>query len=227
MGRRAGCAPPPDCNAASGGLDVDDLQTTLFRWITAQSQGTGVMVFLIGMLYAFHGFRVFRFLLIVSSFALGWLIGLVTAALVPQSEVMLPIAGSLLLGLISLRWEQPALLLNSAATWGLLGLYLMERFDTQAMIALTASGILAGLGLLFARLCPRTMRVVVTTLQGVALLVIGFVGCSDIVAPSLAATFRAWADDVRLLIPVLMAMLFAAAYSYQSMLAQGDIKTGT
>ena len=67
------------------------------------------------------------------------------------------------------------------------------------------------------------MTVVMTTLQGTVLMIVGFVGAASELAPSVGLTFRDWADGQSLLVPILLLMLFVTAYSYQSSAQRGDI----
>jgi hypothetical protein len=72
----------------------------------------------------------------------------------------------------------------------------------------------------------RSLPIIVSVLQGAALMVIGFVGVADNLAPSLANTFTDWARTIPLMIPVLMTMLFVLGYSVQANQQQGDMQTG-
>lgn len=205
---------------------MSDTQELVFRWITTQPNATAAVVFFAGVLYAFHGFRMFRFLLVVSCAALGWGGGIVLAHFARTPELPTCAGALMTCALIALRWEQAAVLLSCGATWAVLGLFFAEKFGAAPLVALAVAGFCGLLGLMFARLCYRTMTVVLTTMQGVILLIVGFVGASDMVVPSLTDTFRAWASDSAFLIPILMGMLFTAAYSYQSMMQRGDIRSG-
>ena len=84
----------------------------------------------------------------------------------------------------------------------------------------------AGLGITFAWLSRRSMPLVVTTLQGVGLMIVGFVGISNALAPSLGMTFLEWSASRSLLVPVLFVMLSLTAFSFQANADQGDIRSG-
>ncbi len=67
------------------------------------------------------------------------------------------------------------------------------------------------------------MTVVLTTLQGTVLMIIGFVGAAGELVPSVGSTFREWADAQSLMVPFLVLMLFVTGYSYQSSAQRGCI----
>ena len=72
----------------------------------------------------------------------------------------------------------------------------------------------------------RPMIMVTTALQGSSLMVMGFVGVATAVLPSLGYTFRGFAQDYSLVVPVLLTMLVVTSYSHQGSAQQGDILTG-
>ena len=70
------------------------------------------------------------------------------------------------------------------------------------------------------------LPIVVTILQGAGLLVVGFVGVTCELVPSLGLTFVEWADRLPLMVPVLMVMLCVLGYSVQYNAFNGDISSG-
>ena len=205
---------------------MPNLQTEIFGWAAAQPALTGVVVLAAGVVYAFFGFRVFRFLLGVSCAGLGWAIGATAAALAHQPIGLPGLILAVLAGAVSLKWEKPGVIAASGATWGVLGIYLAVQVHVPEVGALITGGFAAVLGALFGWLCFRTTRVILTTLQGTVLMILGFVATSTHLLPAVGVTFRQWASSQSLVVPIFLAMLFAAAYSYQAMHQQGDIRTG-
>jgi hypothetical protein len=130
------------------------------------------------------------------------------------------------LGALALKWERPAFCVASATLFGLMGYYLSAQFGLPAQGAWVAGGLTGLLGGLFACLCRRAMVVTLTSLQGVLLIIVGFVTVSTCLVPEIGLTFRQWASSQAVVVPVFLAMLFATAYSYQAMHQQGDIRTG-
>lgn len=198
----------------------------MLRWAAAQPALTGVVILGLGAVYAFFGFRMFRPLLGLTCFGLGWLVGMTGATAAGLPAGWLGLLGAITLGGVSVRWPKPALSLASAATWGILAYYLAGQCGLPSPGPLTSAGVAGALGVLFVCLNYRTMTVIVMTLQGVILLLVGFVAISTRVLPELGNTFRLWANSETFVVPVFLIMLFAAAYSYQAMHQQGDIRTG-
>lgn len=206
-----------------------DLQGNLFRWAAAQPALTGAVIFCLGLVYAFAGFRLFRFLLSVTCAGLGWLVGVVAAEMAHLTPELVGVSGLLGAGLgvaISIYREKPALFATAMATWGALAWYLALQLGLPRLTVFVLGGIGAGLGGLFSLLAYRGMRVVLSTLQGAVLLVVGWVSLSSSIAPSIGSTFRQWAGSQSLLVPVFLVMLFVTGYSFQAMRERGDIKSG-
>jgi hypothetical protein len=201
-------------------------QDLIFSWISDQPVLTGVAILGLGTVYAFYGFRMFTFLLAITLATLGWLTGILVGQLSPLPITIFSGALAILGLLIVLKHEQAAVYIASGASWGACGFYVIGQFGSDLVGCLISGGIAAGLGVLFAWLCYRAMTIVITTLQGAALMVIGAVGFSAGVMPSLNTTFRSWAGHSSLVVPLLMTMICVAAYSYQSTHARGSITTG-
>lgn len=176
-----------------------------------------------GLLYAFHGFRAFRFLLGLSAGILGWLIGYIIAALFDVPTGVMEVSLGALFAALSATRERTAVLIICGGTWALMGHYLSIQFGLPGYVPL-AVFLLAGMfGALFAHLSYRPMTVVLTTLQGTVLMIIGFVGTASELVPSVGSTFREWADAQSLLVPFLVLMLFVTGYSYQASAQRGSI----
>lgn len=205
---------------------MSHIQADVLRWAAAQPAITGAAIFGAGLVYAFHGFRLFRSLLAVSCAALACGAGLALGVVAGAGQVVGGVVGAVIGGVFGLRCEKPAAVLASSAVWGLLGAYLGAQIGLPAGGVWAAAWACALLGGLFMLLCYRTMTIVLTTAQGVALLVVGWVALSSSLVPSVGGAFRAWSGSHALLVPVFLTMLFVTGYSYQAMHRQGDIRTG-
>ncbi len=206
-----------------------DLQGNLFHWAAAQPALTGTLIFCLGLVYAFAGFRLFRFLLSVTCAGLGWLVFVVGAEMTHLMPDLVGVSGLLGAGIgvaTSIYREKPALFATAVATWGALAWYLAVQLGLPQMIVFVFGGIGAGLGGVFSLLAYRGMRVVLSTLQGAVLLVVGWVSLTSAIAPSIGGTFRQWAAGQSLLVPGFLVMLFITGYSFQAMRERGDIKSG-
>ncbi|TWT44207.1 hypothetical protein RAS1_06160 [Phycisphaerae bacterium RAS1] len=204
-----------------------NVQDAIFRWAAVQPALVGLVIFGAGTAYAFFGCYLYPALLAVSCGLIGWIGGgLGAEALQAPHDVVGIVAGVVFAGM-AIGWQKPMTALASTVTWGLLAHYLTYQFRVPPMGVLIAAGLFAALGLTLSVLCFRTMRVVLTVLHGAALLVVGFVSLSSQLLPSLGSTFRGIASSEAFVVPMLMGMVVAAAYSYQAMCQQGGIRTGT
>lgn len=205
---------------------MNDLQDMAFDWAVTQPALMGALLFGLGLLYGFQGFRFFRFLLVVTCGLLGAIGGglLGDTGFAPTNVLALGMGvAGLILGSF---WPRAAVYVACAMTWGLFGGYLAQQMGAGPMVVRAFGLVALGLGALFVRLCYRAMQVILTTLQGAALLVLGFVALSNTLVPSIGNTFRAWADSSSCLTPIMLAMAFVTAYSYQSIQHRGDIRSG-
>lgn len=203
-----------------------ELQEPLFRWAAAQPASTGLVILFAGTVYGFYGCRFFRPLLVLSNLILGLLIGQLVSAFAGVPGYYGGAAGALVFGGVALLWTMAGTTLACGATWGLLGAYLVTQFGFPSLIALSGIVLFGGIGAVLAFLCKRTMRVVLMTLQGSMMLIVGFVTLSSQVLPSMGDTFRTLAVNYSLMVPVLLTMAVAATYACQSNILRGDIRSG-
>ncbi len=203
-----------------------DFQRLLFDWVSYQPAGTGFVIFLAGFVYGFLGFQMFKALLVLATLFFGGLCGAIVAMLGGVPVELGGACGAVIGGAMAYAWSKAATNLVSGITCALLSAYLGYQLGLPDWAKLTALGVGGGLGCMFAVLCPRTMPVVLTVLQGAVLLIVGFVGVATHVIPSLGYTFTAWAASWSLLVPAMMVMIIVTAYSYQAMQQQGDMRTG-
>ncbi|MCG3128959.1 MAG: hypothetical protein CHACPFDD_03855 [Phycisphaerae bacterium] len=203
-----------------------DYQNIVFNWVSAQHWSTALVIFVCGLIYAFQGFRLFRLLLAVSSAVFGALLGAIAAPHVDQPPELGAVAVGLGFLALGICVEHASVLLLCAGVWGILGHYVALQLGLADVAAFAVLVLLGGLGALFARLCNRTMRVMLTVQQGTVLMVIGFAGMAVRLLPSVGDTFIAWSNRSSLLIPILLGVLFVTGYSVQSSAQRGDIRTG-
>ena len=119
--------------------------------------------------------------------------------------------------------ERTSVLVICGGTWGVLGYYLAVQLHLPQFLPLAVFCLSGMFGALFAHLSYRPMTVVLTSLQGTALIIVGFVGASLELAPSVGLTFRDWAEAQSLLVPILLFMLFVTGYSHQASAQRGSI----
>ncbi len=200
-----------------------DYQKLVFGWIAQQHWSVGLVVMAAGLLYGFQGFRVFRFVLGLSCAIVGLVGGYVAAVHFQLPPLFVSPALGAAAAAFSFSQQRVAVIAVSGVTWGVLGHYLSLQIGLPGMVPLIGALVCGGFGGLFAYLCFRPMMVVLTSVHGIALIVVGFVGMSNHLLPSVGETFVVWAHSWTLLVPMLMTMLFVMAYSYQSSAQRGDI----
>lgn len=204
-----------------------ELQDTSLEWVAHQPAATGLVIFAAGLLYGFVGFRMFSGLLLATCAALGYGAGSLTAALLNQPDTAFSLLGAGAGLLLAAKAPRLAVVVGSGCVWALLGAFLVDQCGARTLFVLMGCGLTGSLGALFAYLCPRSMTVILTTLQGAVLMLVGFTGAATHVLPSIGTTFLSWASSTSWLVPVMLAMLFTMTYSIQTMSQQGDIQTGT
>lgn len=203
-----------------------DVQSVVFRWAQQQTEASALVVFILGMLFGLQGFRFARVLLALVCGAGGFLLGAMAGVVlgVTPELVSLPLAG--ILGAAALWKYRFGVSLASTFTFAALGHYVSTRFDAMPSTVLITWLVGGFLGLSLYHLHVRQTPILVTTILGAALMIVGFIGLASGLAPSLAETFVATADSYRLMVPVLGIMLCVLGYSVQANAWQGDIKSG-
>jgi hypothetical protein len=205
---------------------VTDFQTIAFRWITQQDAPLALLVFGLGMLYAFQGFRMFRALLVLSAGICGWCAGAHTCTLFSFDPRLGGLLGTATFVAACLKSQKLGVAVLSAAFWGLLAGYLAHQMHMPVAAAYGSVLVCGGLGMLFAHLNYMPMTVVLTTVQGAILMMIGAVGMTDKYMPTVAETFRSWSYSQSLLVPILLVMVGVMAFSIQSNARKGDMRSG-
>lgn len=201
-------------------------QYLLFDWVAGQPWLTGAVILGVGLLSAFYGVRMLRLLLCIYCGTAGYAIGAVAAELA-NLPLAVAAGAALVCGAAAVAWPKPATVAVSGATWAVLGAYFADELALRDYLIWSATGLCGGIALLMTVLCRRGMTVLLTSLHGAAMMIVGFVGLSATALPSISVTFRAWSSGRSLVVPVLMGMLVATAYSCQANFCQGNIVTGS
>jgi hypothetical protein len=227
----AGSGGTPDTGVALRGDErstiVTDYQDVLFKWAVAQSPLTGATILAAGLLYGFQGFRFARLLLPLSTGVMAFGIGWIAGDSFRYPPALVGTFAAVVLALLVFVHGPTGQIVCGGLTFALLGYYLATRFTSD----FTVVAVLVAIGTAFGAAGPwlmrRTLPVLLSTIHGSALLVLGFVSLATAVAPSLGSTFRSWAASVSLMVPMLVLMLTLMAYSFQANAQQGDMTTGS
>lgn len=204
---------------------MHDFQSLIFRAASHWSAVAGLVLLALGLLCTLQGFRFARLLLTIACVGGGFVLGGIAAGLtgLPPIVALISAAG---LGILALKRYRVGLALASMFTFGALAQYLGVQLGLRPNIVLVAAGVGAAVGLSMTWVCHRPLPVILTTLQGAGLLIVGFVGLTNALAPSLGLTFIDWAANTRLMVPALMLMLCVLGYSVQANAQQGDLEAG-
>jgi hypothetical protein len=203
-----------------------EYQHDLLDWVASQPGLTGAVILAAGLLSAFYGVRMLRVLLALYCGAVGYVLGIMFAPEAGLPPIVAP--GAALMGVTAaLAWPGPATILASGATWAAAGAYFADEMALPDYFVGTASALACGIATIMTVLCRRTMIILLTSLQGAAMIIVGVIGVAATVLPSVSTTFRAWSSGRSLTEPMLLGMLMATAYSCQANFCQGDIVTGS
>jgi hypothetical protein len=210
---------------AQGRRPVYDFQGLIFRSAARWPEAISIVAFGVGLLYALQGFRFARFLLPVTCVGGALAVGTIAAS---ATEVPLEaiIAAAAILGTVTLLRFRLALVFSSMFTGGALCQYLAVQVGIDPKISLFVGGVGLAIGGALFWVCRRSLPILVTIVQGAGLLVVGFVGLSAALVPTLGLTFVEWATRLPLMVPTLMVMLSVLGYSVQASSYQGDVKSG-
>ena len=197
----------------------------LFEWVAGQPGITGAVILAAGLLSAFYGVRMIRLLLVVYCGGIGYMAGGIAAGLADLPPAT-AVGGCLFGAIVALAWQDAATVLASGATWAVLGAHLAEELDLRDYLVWSVMGLGGGIAALMTILCRRSMTILLTSLHGAAMIIVGFVGVTATFLPSVSATFQAWASGGSTLVSLLIGMLVATGYSCQANFCQGNIVTG-
>jgi hypothetical protein len=203
-----------------------EYQKLIFDWAAAQPAATGAAIFAAGLLYGFCGFRMIRPLLVVPAAAAAAWLGDLLTVFVDVSPPMATGLGAVVGGAAAVLAPHVTVVVISGFTWAVLGGYLSWQFGLSDTTCLVVVGVAGLAGTVLTMLSRQAMTVLLTTLQGAVLMLLGFVATSSAAMPALGSTFRNLACEQSVVVPVLLAMLTVTAFSYQATARQGDICTG-
>ncbi|RMF81901.1 MAG: hypothetical protein D6744_06605 [Planctomycetota bacterium] len=203
-----------------------DFQAMLFRSAATWSAATSSFVFLLGMLYCLQGFRFARFLLALTCGGSGFVLGMVGGKIAGIDPLVAGGACALGLGVVSLQKLRAGVVISSIITFAAVFQYLAVRVGVYPDYTLISGAFGALVGAAVPFMFRRSMPVVLTTLQGGLIAIVGFVGLASRLAPALAETFISWSHHVSLMVPALYAMLVTLGVSVQANARQGDLQSG-
>ncbi len=205
---------------------MTDIPRLVFGWVSSQNPVTAAAVLGVGLLSGFYGFRMARLLMAVGTAVLACVgaMYLPDSLGVPREAAMVTAAvGGGAFG-FSLRRASAVLL--SAATFGLIGLYISGLIGLTGWYGLIPCALLASAAAVLALVSTEAMTMLFTTLQGAVLIVGGAAGLAGAYLTPVADTFRQWVNSGSPVVPVLLGMVAVTAYSVQSAKRQGDLVTG-
>lgn len=203
-----------------------ELQEPLFRWAAAQPASMGVLILGAGIIYGFFGYKLYVPLLALSNAAIGGVIGIIASGFADVPPQLGAGIGALAGGATAMASKSLGALVGNATTFALVGAFLTSHFGSPPIITLFVLVIASAVAALLSLLCVRTMRVVLMSVQGAILMIVGFVGVTSQVIPSMGDTFRSLASSWALLTPLLLTMVVVTTYATQSNYLRGDMRTG-
>lgn len=209
---------------------MNSLQQTAFQWVTRESGEIGACLLALGIVYAFWGFRMYRPLLSLASILVGGLTGLLLTPFASQYVNLSPLVTGGVIGsgilALSLATPRAAATAVMAGTWGGLGWYLAQQVGLPPLWYGIVGSLAAALGAMFTLVCARSTPMVLTTLVGAVMIVVGLVGAASAYVPTFGHTFRDMAAQYGLLVPIFLSMFAVMAFSVQANQRQGDMRSG-
>ncbi len=202
-------------------------QQTVLGWMATQPWFTGAVVFAVGLLSAFYGFRMARLLLPGACAAAAWVTGDFIARAAGLPEVYVTPAFTAAVAVLAIAWPRVATTLGGGVIWGVLAAYVLGQFGLKGLPVLIGLGFCACAGAVLAIVCRQSSTVLLTSVLGGSLMIAGFVGLASTFVPTLSTTFCGYAREWPLSVPVILTMLVTMAYSCQANWRQGDLCTGT
>jgi hypothetical protein len=204
---------------------VHDYQSLIFRSASHWSEATSLVVLATGLLCTLQGFRFARFLIPIACLGGGLVAGALAVALLGLPPLVALISAAAF-GIAGIARYRIGLTFASAFTFAALAQYLAVQCGMKPNMSLFAAGVglIGGFALVWA--CRRVLPIFVTILQGGGLLVVGFVGITSALVPTLGLTFVEWSERIPLMVPALILMLCILGYSVQANAVQGDMETG-
>lgn len=190
-------------------------QKLLFDWVSGQSGLVGVVILAAGLLYGMYGVRMLRLILAMTAGGLGAGFSAGVSAHVGVPPALAMLVGGGLGAWAGLAWPRFSRVIIGGITGAFVGAYLLSECGIRGPAVAIAAGVVGLAGMVLTGLNPRTLVVVVTSVHGAGLVVIGLVGLASDLIPTVGYTFRQWTARPSLIPPVLITMLVVTFYSYQ------------
>ncbi len=205
---------------------MPDFQSLILQNALLWSAPTAAVCIGIGLLYLIQGFRLARVLIALACASGAALAGYLVSQETDGVGLFPGVLAGLLLAILSLVRFRLGVIACSMLTFGLYGFYLTNLFGFSRSVVPAAGLICAGIGGFMFLVCVRALPIVLTSLAGSAVMLLGFVGLAANFAPSLASTFVNWATTWVAVVPVFLLLLNVTGISVQSNAQQGDVRTG-
>lgn len=205
---------------------MTDFQTVVFKYAIHWGEATGAVLFLVGILCMLQGFRFLKAVLVVTAAGGAFFGGAAFGEAAEFDPFVAGCGAALATGAISALRSRFGLFVASAVVCALFVHYTVVRLGLKQLDdgAVLLAG--AAVGLCMPYIAKRSLPLLLTTFEGVVLVILGFVTLSAAAMPGLAQTFLVWASSFGALVPAFMLALFVLGYSVQANSLQGDIVTG-
>lgn len=203
-----------------------DFQDVLFRSVSRWSAFSGLALFLMGVFFALQGFRFARILIALSAAGGVFFVAFALAPLAQlPPEATGGAAGVAVLG-VALMKPRFGGWLSAVFIFGALLHFMATRVGLRTDWVNTVGLVGCALGGGMPWIARRSLGLVLTTLLGSGLMLVGFVAATSALLPGLADTFCDWASRFSLVTPVMLLMFFVLGYSVQANAQQGDVMSG-
>lgn len=203
-----------------------DFQGQVFNWAAGQGEANSFVLLMIGVCFLFQGYRFSRALIALSCVLFGFCAGGVLGDGFGYAPAFSGLMLGLTLGVAALIWVSAGVMTSAVCTGAVLGAYLTYQTGLTPFFIMLGCAVGGSLGMAAAWLHPRTIPMVLTVVQGAAVLIVGFVGMASAVLPGMGATFVSWSSSWAFLVPAMMTMLCVTGIAFQANARQGDIETG-
>jgi hypothetical protein len=205
---------------------MPQFQHAILQWMANQPWPTGILIFAAGVLGAFHGVRLLRFLLPFVCGQLAWAAGTALTAWLPQvPPVAVPVL--VMLGMVAaLARPRAAVVVASGTTWGLAAAWLAAQTGLPNLAIWATVLLVGGTGITLAVVSRGAMTNLLMSLHGAAWIILGAVGMAAVAMPVVCDTFRSWVEQQSLVLPIVLAMLTTTGFAHQANEMRGDLRVG-
>jgi len=199
---------------------MTDYQALIFRWAESQPPAAGFVLFLFGVCLTLQGFRFARYLIPMAAGAIA--LAVATAFF----DVVVGFAIAVLIATCGAAWPRFGLLVGSVITFAALAFYLAMQVGLPPTGTMAMGGVGALAGAVAPRFYPRTLPLIISSLHGGALIVLGLISFGDSYMPGMISTFVVWSNRNAFMAPAALLLLVVMGMSVQLKGRQGDIETG-